>query len=64
MFNRVPVIPRTGMFLPGTAISSLPLSVNGKASAWFFDNHCAILSSAKELYTPQKKRTSKGTAAD
>jgi hypothetical protein len=36
----------------------------GKKCAWFFNNHCAILSIAAELCTNQRKRTPKGTAAD
>jgi len=36
----------------------------GSDCAWFFDNHCAILSIAKELCRDQKKKGLKGTAAD
>jgi hypothetical protein len=35
----------------------------GKDCAWFFDNHCAILSIAKELCANQKKKDPKGMAA-
>ncbi|MFY9801447.1 MAG: hypothetical protein WAK10_09380 [Methanoregula sp.] len=47
-------IPLEGM------IVEVPCS--GKAYVWFFDNHCAILSIAKELITNQKKKAPKGIA--
>jgi hypothetical protein len=36
----------------------------GKDCAWFFDNHCAMLSIAKELCANQKKKGQKGMTAD
>jgi hypothetical protein len=52
----------------GTAVNSEGLLIevlcSGKECAWFFDNHCVILSIAKELCTNQKKRAPKGMAAD
>jgi hypothetical protein len=35
----------------------------GRDYALFFDNHCAIISIAKELCTNQKKKDLKGMAA-
>jgi hypothetical protein len=52
----------------GTAVSTegllMDVPCNGKGCAWFFDNHCVVISIAKELCTNQKKRTPKGIAAD
>lgn len=52
----------------GTAVNTEGLLIdvpcNGKACAWFFDNHCVIISIAKEICTTQKKRMPKGIAAD
>jgi hypothetical protein len=53
-------------FGPAVSIEGMIIEVpcSGRECAWFFDNHCAILSIAKELCTNQKKRGQKGTAAD
>jgi hypothetical protein len=52
----------------GTAVNTEGLLIEipciGKECAWFFDNHCAIVSIAKELCTNHKKSGPKGTAAD
>ncbi len=52
----------------GTAVNNegmlVEIPCSGKECAWFFDNHCAVLSIAKELCTNQKRKTTKGTAAD
>lgn len=51
----------------GSAVSSegllIEIPCSGKKCAWFFDNHCAITSIARELCTNQKKRT-RGMEAD
>jgi len=52
----------------GTAVNTegmlIEIPCSRKECAWFFDNHCAILSIAKELCMNQKKKNPKGTAAD
>jgi hypothetical protein len=52
----------------GTAVNNegliIEIPCSGNECAWFFDNHCAILSIAKELCTTnQKKKNSKGISA-
>ncbi len=53
-------------FGPAVSIEGMIIEVPciGGDCAWFFDNHCAILSIAKELCKDQKKKGPKGTAAD
>jgi hypothetical protein len=53
-------------FGPAVSIEGMIIEVpcSGRDCAWFFDNHCAILSIAKELCSNQKKKGPKGTAAD
>jgi hypothetical protein len=53
-------------FGPAVSIGGMIIEVPciGSDCAWFFDNHCAILSIAKELCTDQKKKGLKGIAAD
>jgi hypothetical protein len=53
-------------FGPAVSIEGMIIEVpcSGRDCAWFFDNHCAILSIAKELCANPKKRGLKGTAAD
>jgi hypothetical protein len=53
----------------GTAVNTEGLLIEIPCSknecAWFFDNHCAILSIAKELCTAKwKKPSQKGIRAD
>jgi hypothetical protein len=52
----------------GTAVNSEGLLIEipciGKECAWFFDNHCVVISIAKEFCSNQKKTFPKGTAAD
>jgi hypothetical protein len=53
----------------GTAVNNEGLLIEipciGKECAWFFDNHCAVLSIAKELCTTNhKKKGPKGMTAD
>jgi hypothetical protein len=52
----------------GTAVNTEGLLIevpcNGKECAWFFDNHCAVISIAKELCLGPKRGTPKGTTAD
>jgi hypothetical protein len=52
----------------GTAVNNegliIEIPCSGNECAWFFDNHCAILSIAKELCTTnQKKKNPKGISA-
>jgi len=42
----------------------IEIPCSGKDCAWFFDNHCAMLSIAKEFCANQKKKGQKGMTAD